>query len=101
MSMVTRSAPPFSANFAERPMPAPAAITGRPAWSVFLRRSRTSFRENFIASLLSNERKKMVGRLTREGVAVDIGVQPDQRHIRSDVVLKRGEQRLRTTSLRM
>src|SRR6202035_1327170 len=91
--MMTRSAPPFSANFAESPMPAPAAITGRPASSVFLRRSRTSFRECFIAALLSNERKKAVGRLSRECVAVDVGVQLDQRDVRSDILPERGEQR--------
>src|SRR3984885_942641 len=91
--MMTRSAPPFSANFAERPMPAPAAITGRPASSVFVRRSRTSFREYFIAALLLNERKKAVRRLGREGIAVDVGVQLDQRDVRSDILPERGEQR--------
>src|SRR6202035_4685741 len=91
--MMTRSAPPFSANFAERPMPAPAAMTGRPASSVFLRRSRTSFREYFIAALLLNERKKAVGRLGRECIAVDVGVQLDQRDVRSDILPQRGEQR--------
>src|ERR1700722_11565438 len=92
--MMTKSAPPFSVNFAESPMPAPAAITGRPASSVFLRRSRTSFRECFIAALLSNERKKAVGRLSRECIAVDVGVHLDQRHIGSDIGPKRGEQRV-------
>src|ERR1700722_3333727 len=91
--MMTRSAPPFSANFADSPMPAPAAITGRPASSVFVRRSRTSFREYFIAALLLNERKKAVRRLGREGIAVDVGVQLDQRDVRSDILPERGEQR--------
>src|SRR6202021_1765298 len=91
--MMTRSAPPFSANFAESPMPAPAAMTGRPASSVFVSRSRTSFREYFIAALLSNELKKAMGRLSRECIAVDVGVQLDQRDVRGDVLPERGEQR--------
>src|SRR6202050_5163335 len=92
--MMTRSAPPLSANFAERPIPAPAAITGLPAASVLLRRSRTSFREYFIAASLSNERKKAVRRLRCERIAIDVGVHLDQRHIGSHIGPKRGEQRV-------
>src|ERR1041385_1796103 len=42
--MMIRSAPPFSMNFAEMPVPAPAAMIGWPFFNVASRRSTTSWR---------------------------------------------------------